>query len=139
MRQRTTPAPARHPAVAGDWPFPTSETPMPVMTDDAFVRHVQKLLADKGAYTGAVDSIAGTGTQEALAKALGLPAAPVAPAPDASAGLDARSAAKLAGVHPDLVKVVRRFAEIAPLPFVVLEGMRTLERQRKLVASGASK
>ena len=54
--------------------------------------------------------------------------------------LNARSLKALEGVHPDLVRVVRRADELveAPLGFVVTEGRRTLERQRQLVAAGAS-
>jgi peptidoglycan LD-endopeptidase CwlK len=47
--------------------------------------------------------------------------------------------AKLRGVHPDLVQVVERAAELSDRPFRVLEGLRTLERQRTLKAKGASK
>jgi peptidoglycan LD-endopeptidase CwlK len=43
------------------------------------------------------------------------------------------------GVHSDLCRVVVRAAEISPLPFVVLEGLRTIERQRQLVNAGASR
>lgn len=46
---------------------------------------------------------------------------------------------RLQGVHPDLIKVVKRAAEITDTPFIVTEGLRTLARQRQLVASGASK
>jgi peptidoglycan LD-endopeptidase CwlK len=46
---------------------------------------------------------------------------------------------KLRGVHPDLVQVVERAAELSDRPFRVLEGLRTLERQRQLKAKGASK
>lgn len=53
--------------------------------------------------------------------------------------LSARSEKSLRGVHPDLVSVVRRAAEITPVPFEVTEGLRTLERQKQLVAAGASK
>jgi peptidoglycan L-alanyl-D-glutamate endopeptidase CwlK len=53
--------------------------------------------------------------------------------------LSAKSLAKLEGVHPDLVKVVKRAIEITPLDFKVGEGLRTVERQRALVAAGASK
>jgi peptidoglycan L-alanyl-D-glutamate endopeptidase CwlK len=35
--------------------------------------------------------------------------------------------------------VVRKAAEISPLPFIVTEGLRTLARQKELVARGASK
>ncbi|MCB5320382.1 M15 family metallopeptidase, partial [Yersinia massiliensis] len=44
----------------------------------------------------------------------------------------------LIGVHPDLVKVVRRALEITPIDFKVIEGCRTVERQRELVKDGAS-
>lgn len=52
--------------------------------------------------------------------------------------LDARSIARLQGVHPDLVAIVNRAAEITVQPFIIIEGLRTLERQQKLVAAGAS-
>lgn len=53
--------------------------------------------------------------------------------------LGQRSLDRLKGVHPDLVKVVKRAIEITPIDFTVLEGLRTVERQKKLVAQGASK
>lgn len=45
---------------------------------------------------------------------------------------------RLQGLHPDLVKVVQRAIQISTVDFTVLEGLRTLERQKALVASGAS-
>lgn len=58
--------------------------------------------------------------------------------------LDARSERNLTGVHPDLAAVVRRGYEIYAGPglmrrFIVTEGVRTMARQRELVAKGASK
>lgn len=53
--------------------------------------------------------------------------------------LSAKSLAKLTGVHPDLVRVVKRAITMVPTDFVVTEGLRTVERQRQLVAAGASK
>jgi peptidoglycan L-alanyl-D-glutamate endopeptidase CwlK len=50
----------------------------------------------------------------------------------------ARSEKNLVGVHPDLVRVMRRALEIAPVDFMVIEGLRTAERQRQLVSKGAS-
>jgi len=50
--------------------------------------------------------------------------------------LNVRSEKNLSGVHPDLVKVVRKASESAS--FVVTEGLRTAERQAQLVAAGAS-
>lgn len=52
--------------------------------------------------------------------------------------LGPRSLARLEGVHPDLVKVVMRAIELTPVDFTVLEGLRTPERQKTLVAAGAS-
>lgn len=53
--------------------------------------------------------------------------------------LGARSLSRLNGVNPALVKVVMRAAEISSLDFSVIEGLRTVERQKELVAAGASK
>ncbi len=52
--------------------------------------------------------------------------------------LNDRSRKNLVGVHPDLVRVVERASEISPVPFVVTEGLRNLERQKMLVAAGKS-
>jgi peptidoglycan L-alanyl-D-glutamate endopeptidase CwlK len=51
--------------------------------------------------------------------------------------ISARCELRLAGVHPDLVRVVRCAAEGGAV-FRVVEGLRSQERQRDLVASGAS-
>jgi len=53
--------------------------------------------------------------------------------------LGTASRAKLKGVHPDLVRVVERAIELTETDFRVLEGLRTLDRQKQLVASGASR
>ena len=53
--------------------------------------------------------------------------------------LGLRSKLRLKGVHPDLVKVVKRAIQITKVDFTVLEGKRTLKRQRQLVRSGASR
>lgn len=49
-----------------------------------------------------------------------------------------RSRRALEGVHPELVKVMRRALELTDVDFVVTEGLRTLARQRVLYNSGAS-
>ncbi len=49
-----------------------------------------------------------------------------------------RSLQTLTGVHPDLVRVVKRAIELTPVDFTVLEGVRRLVRQKHLVAIGAS-
>jgi peptidoglycan LD-endopeptidase CwlK len=53
--------------------------------------------------------------------------------------LGQRSTRALQGVHPDLARVVKRAITLTPIDFVVTEGLRTVERQKKLVAAGASK
>ena len=52
--------------------------------------------------------------------------------------LSARSRSRLAGVHPDLVRVVERAIEITEIDFAVNEGLRTMEKQLEYVRSGAS-
>lgn len=53
--------------------------------------------------------------------------------------LGQRSLSRLEGVHPDLVRVVKRAAASSPLDFTVLEGLRTLDRQKQLMGLGATK
>ena len=53
--------------------------------------------------------------------------------------LGQRSLERLEGVHADLVRLVKRAAATSDLDFTVLEGLRTLDRQRQLMANGATK
>lgn len=53
--------------------------------------------------------------------------------------LTTRDRAALAGVHPDLVRVVERAAALTPVPFRVFEGVRSVEKQRENVRRGVSK
>lgn len=43
------------------------------------------------------------------------------------------------GVHPDLVRVMKRAISCSTIDFTILEGMRTLETQKKYMASGATR
>ncbi len=52
--------------------------------------------------------------------------------------LGKRSLDRLVGVDPKLVAVIKRAIEITEVDFTIVEGVRTLARQRQLVASGAS-
>jgi len=52
--------------------------------------------------------------------------------------LSQRSLNKLDGVHPDMVAVVKRAIELTDVDFGVTYGVRTVEEQEKLVASGRS-
>lgn len=53
--------------------------------------------------------------------------------------LGKRSRERLQGVHPDLVAVVERAIEVSVVDFTVLEGVRSVARQRELFNKGASK
>ena len=52
--------------------------------------------------------------------------------------LSNRSRGKLEGVHPDMVAVVERAIELTKVDFGVTYGVRTVEEQERLVASGRS-
>lgn len=52
--------------------------------------------------------------------------------------LSTLSLSRLVGLHPDLVKVVKRAIEITEVDFRVGEGLRTVERQKQLKAAGAT-
>ncbi len=53
--------------------------------------------------------------------------------------LGSKSLAKLNGVHPDLIRVVKAAIKITEVDFTVLEGLRTLTRQKQLLAAGATR
>lgn len=52
--------------------------------------------------------------------------------------LTERDEQRLVGVHKDLVRVVRRVDRNGGMGFRVLEGLRTMARQRQLLAKGAT-
>jgi len=52
--------------------------------------------------------------------------------------LSNKSLKKLEGVHPDMVATVKRAIELTTVDFGVTYGVRTLEEQKKLYASGRS-
>ena len=52
--------------------------------------------------------------------------------------LSKRSLTRLSGVHPDMVKVVKRAIEISPYDFGVTEGRRAIKKQEQYVAEGRS-
>ncbi|MDQ1761733.1 M15 family metallopeptidase [Achromobacter aegrifaciens] len=52
--------------------------------------------------------------------------------------LSQRSLSRLVGVHPDLAAIVKLAIQRTPMDFTVVEGVRTLARQRENVAKGAS-
>ena len=53
--------------------------------------------------------------------------------------LGQRSLRNLDGVHPELVRVVKRALELSTVDFMVIEGLRTKQRQQVLYAAGATR
>lgn len=53
--------------------------------------------------------------------------------------LSARSRARMAGVHPVLIRVVEAAIAATPVDFMVTEGLRSPARQAALVKAGASR
>jgi peptidoglycan L-alanyl-D-glutamate endopeptidase CwlK len=53
--------------------------------------------------------------------------------------LGTRSKKRLEGVHEDMVKVVELAIQISEVDFTVTDGLRSLERQKELFKSGATK
>lgn len=53
--------------------------------------------------------------------------------------LSARSQARMAGVHPRLIAVVREAITLTPVDFMITEGLRTPDRQAALLRAGASR
>ena len=53
--------------------------------------------------------------------------------------LSQKSLQKLSGVHPKLQSVVKRAIQLTNQDFMVLEGVRTPERQKELYAQGRTK
>lgn len=53
--------------------------------------------------------------------------------------LSERSLSRLTGVHPSLIAVVKRAIQISQYDFMVVEGLRTFETQKKYMAEGKSK
>jgi len=52
--------------------------------------------------------------------------------------LGSKSIQRLTGLHADLVRVVHAAARASDLDFCVLEGLRTLDRQKQLLSQGAT-
>ena len=129
----------------------------------SYVSQIQTKLKNAGLYAGEIDGIAGKMTVDAVQKALAngictpneqadvnvINASDptvdeniskvLEPLPNTSGfNLSQTSLDKLKGVNPALVEVVKRAIQISKQDFAVNEGLRTIERQRQLVNSGAS-
>ena len=102
--------------------------------------HIKTLQAALGFAGRDLDGKRGPKTNAAILAAADAGRLSVLPLPPVVAlPLPEASEAKLAGVNPVLVDVVRAAHAKSPVPFAVIEGLRTRERQAKLVKAGASK
>lgn len=52
--------------------------------------------------------------------------------------LSERDLSRMHGLHPDLYKVVLAMGNYCPMPFTVIEGVRSVETQARYVADGNS-
>ena len=97
------------------------------------VRDQQTLLFDAGYNPGPIDGQWGPKTQAAYRSWRDdkFGSAPIG-------SVDIPGGEKLDGVHPSLVRIFQRAFAISDVPFQILEGVRSIERQKQLVARGAS-
>lgn len=116
------------------------------------IKNMQEALQKRGFYAGSVDGIWGAMSQAGFNAAMdaarqcradhqdaSLNKEPEKPVATGKFRLSANSLAKLNGVHPDLVKVVKRAIEITERDFVVTEGLRNITRQKALYNQGATR
>ena len=103
------------------------------MTQSDYIREAQALLGVK------MDGVFGEKTLLALQTALGHTlVTPTPPSGPVGFTLSERDLTRMQGVDAALVAIVKRAAQISEVPFTVTEGLRTKERQKQLVAAGAS-
>lgn len=107
------------------------------MAYNEFVALFQQRASEAGYYTLRVDGHDGPGTRKALDQVL--PPMIVLPKPEPLDNIPDSGDKKLAGVHKDLISVIRLASLNTAIPFTVTEGLRSKERQAKLVKAGASK
>lgn len=110
------------------------------MASDA-IRDLQKALGVPA------DGVRGPVTNAAILRAADMgrlsarPAPPpvVITAPESFEHIPEAGRARLQGVHPVLQSIILQASALCDVPFTCIEGIRTIERQRELVARGASK
>lgn len=103
------------------------------------IEDIQQVLKTAGYYQGAIDGDFGSGSRaalEAAVKAVNTPATQTVTITPKPIVLHQTSLDRLKGVDARLVKVVHRAAQISTVGFMVVEGLRTLERQKQLYAQG---
>lgn len=118
---------------------------------ESTIKNLQATMKHNGFYGGIVDGTWGNQSHAgfyAMAEAAAhcqahSDAEPVNDEPKAveSVGrykLSDKSLSRLEGLHPDLVKVVKRAIEITTIDFSVGEGLRSITRQKELYAKGST-
>lgn len=106
------------------------------MPYNTFTAMFQERAAAAGFYDKAIDGLDGPSTRKALD--LALPPIVVI-RPEVEDRIPDSGDKKLLGVRNELVSVIRLASLSSAVPFTVIEGLRTKERQAQLVKAGASK
>lgn len=101
------------------------------IANEAFVRFAQRALGVKE------DGWGGEVTLNALKARLGL--SETVEAVSVAPKLSDKDEARLVGVDAGLVGIVRRAAQLCPIKFMVVEGLRSKARQQELYAQGRTK
>lgn len=101
------------------------------------IEAIQKVLKDDGYYGGHIDGDFGRQSHVALEAAKTAAKNPVSIAqPKSKFTLSQTSLDRLKGVNERLVMVVHRALELSGVEFMVVEGLRTKQRQQQLYAQG---
>ncbi|MEC7118346.1 MAG: M15 family metallopeptidase [Pseudomonadota bacterium] len=105
------------------------------------IEDIQQVLKTAGYYKGLIDGDFGKNSRAALDAAITAAntlstSAPTLSAPVRTTSFNQTSLDRLKGVDQRLVKIVHRAHQIATVDFMVVEGLRTLERQKQLYAQG---
>lgn len=113
---------------------------------ESTIKNLQATMKLHGFYDGTVDGVWGNQSHagfyamaEAATHCKATDIKPVIQEPVSKYKLSQRSLNRLKGVHPDLVKVVKRAIELTEVDFTITEGLRSITTQKAYVAKGASK
>lgn len=113
---------------------------------ESTIKNLQATMKLHGFYEGVVDGVWGNQSHagfyamaEAASHCKATDYKPVVQEVVSKYKLSQRSLDRLKGVHPDLVKVVKRAIELSEVDFTITEGLRSITTQKAYVAKGVSK
>lgn len=105
------------------------------------IQKIQTMLKEHGHYEGDIDGIVGRMTVNAVAKVLNYqePEQQQTETNDTTSQLSQRDYERLTGVDKRIVKLLEEVSKSYEKPFMVVEGLRTKERQKYLMKKGATR